>query len=112
MKIHCAILVGLLFTVTAVVAADKTVTNKLYSEKGEAGQQVSAEKSRFCQESVEYLGFQLKRTGYEPVPSRVSAILRINPPTDVSGVRRLLGVVNFIKITFPAEPKSVNRSLG
>lgn len=45
MKIHSAILVSLLFTVTTVVAADKTVTNKLYSEKGEAGQQVVTEKS-------------------------------------------------------------------
>ena len=31
---------SLLFAVTTVSAADKTVTNKLYSEKGEAGQQV------------------------------------------------------------------------
>jgi hypothetical protein len=36
---------------------------------GKNGLQVSAEKSRFCQESVEYLGFQLNWTGYEPLPS-------------------------------------------
>ena len=64
---------------------------------GESSLQVSTEKSRFCQESVEYLGFLLSRTGYQPVPSQVSAILHINPPTDVRGVRSLLGVVNFIK---------------
>jgi hypothetical protein len=33
----------------------------------------------------------------------VSAILRINPPKDVSGVRILLGVVNFIKNHIPRQ---------
>ncbi len=42
--------------------------------------QVSAKKSRFCQESVKYLGFQLSRMGYQPLLSHVSAILRINAP--------------------------------
>ncbi|HEY9040572.1 MAG TPA: hypothetical protein VIN66_00175, partial [Rheinheimera sp.] len=45
MKINSVILASLLFAVTTVSAADKTVTNKLYSEKGEAGQQVVTEKS-------------------------------------------------------------------
>jgi hypothetical protein len=63
--------------------------------------QVSTEKSCFCQESVEYLGFQINRTGYEPLLLRVSAILRINPPKDVHGVRGLLGVLNFIKNHIP-----------
>ena len=77
------------------------ILDKILRQIGQAGLQVSTEKSRFCQECVEYLGFLLKRTGYEPVLSRVSAILRINPPKDVSGVRSLLGVVNFIKNLIP-----------
>jgi hypothetical protein len=68
---------------------------------GKNGVQVSAEKSRFCQESIEYLGFQLNRTGYEPLLSQVSAILRINPPKNVRGVRGFLGVLNFIKNHIP-----------
>jgi hypothetical protein len=63
--------------------------------------QVSADKSRFCQESVEYLGFQLHRTGYTPLPSRVSAILRINPPENLKQIRAFLGVINFIKNHIP-----------
>jgi hypothetical protein len=35
--------------------------------------QVSAKKSRFCQEPIEYLGFKLNRMGYQPLPSCVSA---------------------------------------
>jgi hypothetical protein len=68
---------------------------------GKNGLQVSAEKSHFCQEFVEYLGFQLNWKGYDPLPSRVSAILRINPPKDVRGVRGFLGVLNFIKNHIP-----------
>jgi hypothetical protein len=68
---------------------------------GKKGLQVSAEKSCFCQESVEYLGFQLNRSGYAPLPSCVDAILRLNPPKNVTGVRRLLGIVNFIKNHIP-----------
>ncbi len=75
------------------------ILDEILRRIGQAGLQVSTKKSQFCQESV---GFQLKRTGYEPVPSRISAILRINSPKDVSGVRRsLLGVVNFIKNHIP-----------
>ncbi len=68
---------------------------------GDTGMQVSADKSRFCQESVEYLGFQLHRTGYTPLPSRVSAILRINPPENLKQIRAFLRVINFIKNHIP-----------
>jgi hypothetical protein len=53
---------------------------------GKSGLQVSAEKSRFCQESVEYLGFQLHRMGYKPLPSRVLAILCIDPPENLKQI--------------------------
>lgn len=46
------------------------------------GMQVS-DKSCFCQSSLEFLGFQLDRTGYRPLPSRVEAILRIKPPSNI-----------------------------
>ncbi len=50
---------------------------------------------------MEYLGFQLHRTGYKPLPSRVSAILRINPPENLKQIRAFLGVINFIKNHIP-----------
>jgi len=59
--------------------------------------QVSVEKSRFCQTSLEYLGFELNRTGYKPLPSRVNAILRIQSPKNIRQVRGFLGTINFIK---------------
>jgi hypothetical protein len=70
-----------------------------------AGMQVSAEKSRFCQELLKYLSFQLNRTGYKPLPSRVDAIMRLEPPNNVRQVRAFLGTINFIKNHILALPR-------
>jgi hypothetical protein len=40
-----------------------SILDKILTLVGKSGLQVSAEKSRFCQESVEYLGFQLAWLG-------------------------------------------------
>ena len=61
------------------------------------GMQISVEKSCFCQASLEYLGFELNRTGYRPLPSQIDAILRIQSPKNVKQVRGFLGTINFIK---------------
>ncbi len=53
--------------------------------------QVSMEKSRFCQVSLEYLGFKLNQTGYKPLPSQVDAILQIQLPKNIKQVPRFLG---------------------
>jgi hypothetical protein len=46
---------------------------------------------------LEYLGFELNRTGYKPLPSQVDATLRIQSPKNVKQVSRFLGTINFIK---------------
>ena len=78
-----------------------SILDEILTLIGDSGMQVSTEKSRFCQESVEYLGFQLHCTGYMPLPSRVSAILHINPPENLKQIRAFLGVINFIKNHIP-----------
>jgi hypothetical protein len=56
-----------------------------------------SDKSRFCQDSLEILGFQLDQTGYKPLPSQVDAILRIKHPSNLKQVCGFLGIINFIK---------------
>jgi hypothetical protein len=70
-----------------------------------SGMQVSTKKSRFCQQSLEYLGFKLNHHGYKPLASRVSAILCINPPANIRQVRAFLGMINFIKNHIPWRDK-------
>jgi hypothetical protein len=62
----------------------------------ESGLQVSAKKSRFCQESIKYLRFKLNQTGYQPLLLRESAILCINPPENVKQIHAFLGMIDFI----------------
>ena len=76
------------------------ILNEILQRLADCGFQIS-DKSRFCQTSVEFLGFRLDRTGYSPLPTRVDAILRIQPPTNVRQVRGFLGVINFIKNHIP-----------
>jgi hypothetical protein len=67
--------------------------------------QVSNKKSRFCQEFLKYLAFQLNRTEYKPLPLQVSAILRINPPENINHIHSFLGMINFIKNHIPRHAK-------
>jgi hypothetical protein len=72
---------------------------------GKSGLQVSAKKSPFCQEFIKYLGFKFNRTGYQPLPLHVSAILRINPPENIKKIHAFHGMINFIKSHIPRCPE-------
>lgn len=76
------------------------ILNEILQLLAKAGMQVNA-KSKFCQTTVKFLGFELSRTGYKPLKSRVDAILRLLPPTNLKQVRGFLGVINFIKNHIP-----------
>ena len=56
---------------------------------------VNANKSFFCSTSCEYLGYVLSRNGIMSQHKKVEAILAINPPTDIKGVRHFLGLVQY-----------------
>ena len=58
---------------------------------------VNAPKSTFAQQEVEYLGYILTREGIKPHPSKVQAILAINPPTNVKQLRSFLGCVQYYR---------------
>jgi SOS-response transcriptional repressor LexA len=63
--------------------------------------QVNLAKSTLCAKEVEFLGFLLKETGYQPTKKRIEAILNIAPPKNVKKVREFLGAINFIKNHIP-----------
>ena len=59
-----------------------------------AGLKCNLQKSFFCQEQVEYLGYLLTRDGIKPLPNKVKAILDLEPPKNVREVRRVLGIIH------------------
>jgi hypothetical protein len=52
-----------------------------------AGLKINAAKSFFCAQETEYLGNILTRGGIKPQPKKVQAILALNPPKSVEGLR-------------------------
>ena len=63
----------------------------------EAGLCVNATKSTFATNEIEYLGYILTRDGIKPQPEKVGAILAIQPPTNVKGLRKFLGMVQYYR---------------
>jgi hypothetical protein len=54
-----------------------SILDEILALIGNTGMQVCADKSCFCQESMEYLGFQLHRTCYTPLPSRARLLIPV-----------------------------------
>ena len=67
----------------------------------EAGLKCNAKKCRFAHPKLVFMGFMLEQKGHKPLKSRMDAILRINPLTNVKKVREFLGIINFIKNHIP-----------
>ena len=52
------------------------------------------EKCKFAQPSVKFLGHVIDEHGIKPDPDKVSAIMEVPTPINISEVRRFLGMVN------------------
>ena len=55
-----------------------------------AGLKINAEKSEFCMEEVEYLGFMINRQVIRSIQKKVDAILKISLPKSASNYVGLL----------------------
>ena len=58
------------------------------------GMTLNSEKCLLAQSSVKFLGHVFDSQGIRPDPNKVSAIEHFSRPTNVSDVRRFLGMVN------------------
>ena len=61
----------------------------------EANLRINTEKSIFCKEEIQYLGHVVGGNGIKTDPGKIRAIVELEPPTNVSGVRRILGMVTW-----------------
>ena len=60
----------------------------------EAGLTLSKEKSEFSKRQIKFLGQLVDETGVKPDPDKVQAIKAMKPPSNISELRRFLGMVN------------------
>lgn len=62
----------------------------------EKGIKLNADKLKLKQREVSYIGHLLTSDGLKIDPDKVRAITHMSKPTDVKGVQRLLGMVNYL----------------
>ena len=60
----------------------------------EANLQLKAEKCTIAQESIEWLGYELTRTGISPINTKAQGISDRLRPTNVKQLRSFLGAIN------------------
>ena len=58
---------------------------------------INVEKCEFSRDQVEFLGYMISAKGVKPVPKRVNAIRKFNPPKTVKELRRFLAMLNSYK---------------
>ena len=63
----------------------------------EKGLRINAPKSTFATDEIEYLGYTLTRDGIKPQTEKVSAILALQPPSNVKQLRRVLGIIQYYR---------------
>ena len=60
----------------------------------ESGITLNRDKCEFSKPQIKFVGHVIGHDGISPDPDKISAITEMDPPTDISGVRRFLGMVN------------------
>ncbi|MGL4607750.1 MAG: reverse transcriptase family protein, partial [Eubacteriaceae bacterium] len=75
--------------------------SRVFSRLREAGLKVNAKKCSWAQDTIEYLGYLISRQGIAPIPKKVEAIGRIQPPKNRRQLRSFIGMVNYYRDMWP-----------
>ena len=67
----------------------------------EANLKLNPQKSKICQQQVNYVGHALTPEGITPNYERVQAIIDLPTPSDKAGVQRFLGMVGYVSKFIP-----------
>ena len=62
----------------------------------DAGLKLNREKCEFALQEIEFLGFIISGDGIRPDPKKVKAITDMPEPTNITELRRVLGMINFL----------------
>ena len=61
----------------------------------QAGLKLNANKCKFFQKSVTFLGYKFSQEGCSVLPEKIEAIDKLSPPRNKKGVRSFLGFINY-----------------
>jgi hypothetical protein len=80
-----------------------TALLKVLDRAREKNVRFSLPKLQFKTTSVKYMGNVVSVEGLKPDPQKIEAILNMPPPTDTTGLQRLLGMVRYLTQYIPEE---------
>ena len=61
-----------------------------------AGLKLNKAKCEFAKSSLDFLGHRVSGTGVQPAPSKVDAVVKMKPPQNVSELKSVLGLFNYL----------------
>ena len=74
---------------------DENLESTLHAIR-ESGLKLNKEKCKFKQEKIEYFGHEISKDGIGPAQDKVKAVLDLEPPTSVSELRHVMGLINYL----------------
>jgi hypothetical protein len=77
------------------------ILKQVLAKAREHGIKFNLKKAQLKKTEVVYMGVQLSSDGVKPDQEKVKAIIEMPNPTDKSGVRRLIGMLNFLSSFIP-----------
>lgn len=77
------------------------VLGRVLKRLTDAGLTLARAKCQFCRSELKYLGYVVSENGLHVDPDKVKAILDLPIPTNVSGVRRIIGVASWYRRFIP-----------
>ena len=89
-----------------IIAAENTdehdkILHQVLQRAEERNIKLNSDKLQLRMSEVKYLGTIVTPDGIRPDPTKVEAIMGMPTPTDKAGVRRLLGMINFLAAHIP-----------
>ena len=69
---------------------------KLMTRCSERGIRLNNEKTEMRKNEIRFLGHRISKDGLKPDPDKVKAIVNMKPPSDVTEIQRLAGMVNYL----------------
>jgi hypothetical protein len=74
-----------------------TGLEEVFKRLQQAGLKVNAKKSNFGAHKMEYLGYNITRTGIQPIAKKIQAIQAIKTPKTCKRLQGFIGMINFYR---------------
>ena len=98
---HVFVYLDDIIIVTPTFEKHLEILEEVFRRLKESNLRVFKKKCQFCRPELRYLGYVVDRNGLHVDPEKVNAILKIPPPSNVTEVRRIIGLASWYRRFVP-----------